>query len=100
MNIIQSKGNIVEKVIRDKDGKLIRARFFVFESHGRIKARLLDFVYLAEQALISGANFLLSGIVKAKQIFEKVIFSTSYSSPFTKTNLYFFGSKPRAPTFI
>ncbi|MSU45033.1 MAG: hypothetical protein EXS47_00150 [Candidatus Zambryskibacteria bacterium] len=98
MQIIQSKGNIVEKVIRDKDGKLIRARFFVFENNGRIKARLMDFVYLTEQAVIGCVNFLLSGIAKAKQVFQKVIFSVSYTSPFTKTNLYFSGSKPRAPT--
>ena len=67
--IIQSQGlpagrhgNIVEKVLRDKEGKLIRARFFVYENGGRIKARLLDFVYIAEQALLNGAKFLLSTV--------------------------------------
>lgn len=100
MQLIQSKGNIVEKIIRDKDGKLIRARFFVFENQGRIKVRLLDFVYLAEQALISGANFLLSIAIKVKRIWQKNYIGISYVSPFTKTNLYFSGSKPRAPTLI
>ena len=100
MQIIQSKGNIVEKVIRDKDGRLIRARFFVFESNGRIRARLIDFVYLTEQALISCANFLLSVAIKIKQIWKNSHFSKSFTSPFnTLNNIYSSGSKPRAPTF-
>ena len=36
MQLIKSQGNIVEKVLRDKEGKLIRARFFVYENGGRI----------------------------------------------------------------
>lgn len=99
MQITQSKGNIVEKVIRDKDGKLIRARFFVFESHGRIKARLVDFVYVAEQALIGCANFLLSVAIKTKQILIKNYIGISYVSPYVVlNNFYFSGTKPRAPT--
>jgi hypothetical protein len=100
MNIIQSQGNIVEKVLRDKEGKLIRARFFVYENGGRIKARLLDFVYLAEQTLLNGANFLLSIVSKVKSIFSQSSSVNKYTSPFTTLNtIYFSGSKPRAPTF-
>ncbi len=99
MQIIHSKGNTVEKVIRDKEGKLIRARFFVFESNGRIKARLIDFVYLAPQALLTCANFLLTGITKTKQVFESLVSTPTYSFAFVQDNLDYSGSKPRAPTF-
>lgn len=101
MNLIQSKSNIVEKVLRDKEGKLIRARFFVYENGGRIKARLLDFVYLTEQVLLSSANFLLSSLSKTKSIVTKFSSVKTYTSPFTILNtIYFSGSKPRAPTLI
>lgn len=99
MQIAKSQGNIVEKVLRDKEGKLIRARFFVYENGGRIKARLLDFVYLAEQTLLNGANFLLSTVSKTKAIVSKLSVVNNYTSPFTILNIiYFSGSKPRAPT--
>jgi hypothetical protein len=101
MNLTRSQSNIVEKVIRDKDGKLIRARFFVYENGGRIKARLLDFVYLTEQVLLSSANFLLSVISKTKAIVTKFSSVKTYTTPFTTLNtIYFSGSKPRAPTLI
>lgn len=100
MNIIQSQGNIVEKVLRDKEGKLIRARFFVYENGGRIKARLLDFVYLAEQTLLNGANFLLSTLSKTKTIVTKFSSVKTYTTPFSILDIISFsGSKPRAPTF-
>ncbi len=100
MNLIKSQGNIVEKVLRDKDGKLIRARFFVYENNGRIRARLLDFVYLSEQALLNGANFILSGFATAKAIFKKIKFLTFYTSKLVPQEIiYTSGSKPRAPTF-
>ena len=46
MQIVNSKVNIIEKVLRDKQGRLVRARFQVYEIAGRIKARLLDFTYI------------------------------------------------------
>lgn len=99
--IVNSKGNIVEKVLRDKDGKLIHAKFFVYESNGRIKARLLDFVYVAEQFLLKGRELLLS--VFKKDNFSKVFkaFRTSLTpNSYTLDPILFSGSKPRAPTFI
>jgi len=99
MNLTKSHGNIIERVIRDKDGKLICARFFVYENNGRIKARLLDFVYLAEQVLLSGVNFVLSGFSKTRpsptsEVGEKLI-----PNYYQLTTVYKLGSKPRAPTF-
>ena len=98
--VIRSQGNIVEKIVRDKDGKLIRARFFVYENGGRIKARLLDFVYLAEQNLLNGANFLLS-IVVSKGVFDTFRFHnfTINTRTYSLDPILFSGSKPRAPTF-
>ncbi len=101
MNITRSQGNIVEKVLRDKEGKLIRARFFVYENGGRIKARLLDFVYLAEQTLIQSANFLLSTLSKNKAIVTKFSSAKTYTTPFSILDVISFsGSKPRAPTLV
>ncbi|TSC70741.1 MAG: hypothetical protein CEO12_117 [Parcubacteria group bacterium Gr01-1014_46] len=99
MNIIQSQSNIVEKVLRDKDGKLIRARFFVYENGGRIKARLLDFVYLTEQILLNGANFLLSTVSKTKTTVTKFFGFSQYSIFFIQYSIFNLGSKPRAPTY-
>lgn len=101
MNLTRSQSNIVEKVLRDKEGKLIRARFFVYVDGGRIKARLLDFVYLAEQVLLQSANFLLSVASKTKAIVTKFSSVKTYTNHFTILNtIYFSGSKPRAPTLI
>lgn len=100
MQIVKSQGNIVEKVLRDKEGKLIRARFFVYESGGRIKARLLDLVYLTEQVLLKGKELLLSifkkdNFSKAKNILGISLEAESYNL----TTIFNLGSKPRAPTF-
>lgn len=97
--ITKSNGNIIEKVLRDKDGKLIRARFFVYENGGRIKARLLDFVYLTEQVLLSGAKFLLSVASKTKAVVTKFFKFAHYSVFIIQYSIFNLGSKPRAPTF-
>ena len=102
MQIIQSKGNIVEKVIRNKDGKLIRARFFVFESNGRMKARLIDFIYITAGA-ISGSvsNLYISLRNSVKSLFEILVFKLIDFKLFNYLlgTIYCLGSKPRAPTF-
>ena len=101
MQVIKSQSNIVEKVLRDKEGKLIRARFFVYENGGRIKARLLDFVYLAEQTLLNSANFLLSTLSKTKTIVTKFSSVKTYTTPFSILDIISIsGSKPRAPTLV
>jgi hypothetical protein len=96
--IIQSQGNIVEKVLRDKEGKLIRARFFVYENGGRIKARLLDFVYVTINELPGKVSALL-GIVsrKIKNVFSVLNFEFSTFN-LELSDIYSIGSKPRAPT--
>jgi hypothetical protein len=100
MQIIQSKQNIIEKIIRDKEGRLVRARFCIYESAGRIKARLLDFTYIAEQTLLTGGSFILNGYAQTKSFFAKV-FKQKIFSNFDVTEILFFtGSKPRAPSFI
>ncbi len=99
MQIAKSQSNIVERVLRDKDGKLIRARFFVYENGGRIKARLLNFVYLAEQVLLKGTSFLLSIASKTKSIVSKILNTSLTPRTYALAPILFSGSKPRAPTF-
>lgn len=100
MQLIQSKTNFVEKIIRDKEGRLVRATFCVYENGGRIKAKLVEYVYITAGA-ISGKILSLAGLSKNKKIVSEIIFTGVTKSPyFNKESLYFSGSKPRAPTFI
>ncbi len=100
MQIIQSKNNIVEKVIRDKEGRLVRATFQVYENAGRIKARLVDFVYIEELKQFVGKVFALVGNIGKKLTWSENSIK-SFVLPFvTLENIYFSGSKPRAPTLI
>ncbi len=97
MQIERSNGNVVEKIFHDKTGRLIRAKFFVYESAGRVKARLLTFDYINA---LSSAVFNLAGSIKtfAKKIDSS--FQKSFVSRFiVKEAICYSGSKPRAPTF-
>jgi len=95
MQITHLKGNKVEKVLRDKEGRLIRATFYVYESAGRIRARLLDFSVINE---LSGDTLSLS-IPNKTHSKENSHLNSFVSRYFTKDTLQFSGSKPRAPTF-
>jgi len=100
MQITQSKNQFVEKVLRDKEGRLVRATFCVYENGGRVKARLVSVVYLAEKALKT-AVFALSGFVHKKTTPLAQPFAKAVVSPyFNIETLYQNGSKPRAPSFI
>lgn len=99
--IINTKSSFVEKIFRDKNGRLVRAEFCVYENGGRIKARLVDFKYLDEPVQIKGKVLSLS-MVMSKGTFDTKIRSLGFKiiSPyFTFETLNFIGSKPRAPTF-
>jgi hypothetical protein len=99
MQLVLSKSNYVEKILHDKDGRLVRATFCVYENGGRIKARLVDVVYLDEYQGLDSKTSELFGFV-AKQKIENVCDSVfDIVSPYFSNILYFSGSKPRAPTF-
>ena len=99
MQLVSQKGNIVEKVLRDKEGRLVRANFYIYESAGRIKARLIDFVYLDEKNIDKSEVVALIGYTKENSYFTEV-FEKSFISPFVNSEtIYSSGSKPRAPTF-
>lgn len=90
-------GNIIEKILRDKEGRLINARFYVYESAGRIKARLIDFTYIKE--LVHSVVFAISGAVKAIIVWSSEIISNTFEVFLNFQTIYLSGSKPRAPTF-
>ena len=101
MQIIKSKQNIIEKILRDKEGRLVRARFVVYENGGRIKARLVQVVYIEKKA-ITGKVLILPSLMSRTVLdtvlghrMSKLVVTSPY---FNKLNLYFNGSKPRAPT--
>lgn len=98
MQIIQSKSNIVERVLRDKEGRLLRARFQVYEVAGRIKARLLDFTYIEslKGAVLSLTDFIKENVKQLTQDFSKAFISPHFAFE----TIYSCGSKPRAPTLI
>ena|SRR3989338_3645589 len=93
MQIVRSKNQFVEKILRDKQGRLVRARFCVYENAGRIKARLLEATVINE--LVGQVLSLFSPVKKSSQ---EISFSKSIVSPyFSKNVLNFLGNKPRAP---
>ena len=100
MQIIESKGNIVEKILRDSNGNLVRAKFYVYECAGRVKARLVGVTYLEETTGIASPNFSLPGHKKTKLLWSEFFGEDDFSPAFiTSDILYSSGSKPRAPTF-
>ena len=100
MQIIQSQTNIVEKVIRDKQGRLVRAKFFIYESAGRVKARLIEFKYLEEALALAVGTFLLSFYKQVKSNLEEFFAKRDLAFvPIKTDDLDYSGSKPRAPTF-
>ena len=97
MQIINSSNQIIEKVLRDKEGRLVRARFSVYEIAGRVKARLIDFSYIET---LKGSVLSLSSFIKEKSVQTARVFEKIFTSPYFATDtLTFSGSKPRAPTF-
>jgi len=95
--VTKSQGNIVEKVLRDKEGKLIRARFFVYLEGSRVKARLLDFVYLTEQILLKGKELLLSIASNTETAVSNFLKTLYTSKKYKLATVYVLGSKPRGP---
>lgn len=100
MKIINSQNQIVEKVFRDKNGKLIRATFAIYENAGRVKARLIKFVYIETLALAGKVLSLFGNIKNKFKNFEKSV-SFLINIPKLKfERILINGSKPRAPTIL
>ena len=97
MQIIESNSKIVEKVLRDKEGRLVRASFQIYEVAGRVKARLIYFTYIET---LKGAVLSLSNFIKPKIVQLGHSVSKLWTNPFVSFEiLNLCGSKPRAPTF-
>jgi hypothetical protein len=95
--LIKPIGNYVEKILRDKNGQLVRATFCVYECAGSIKARLIK-AELIDEVLSNKKVAVLTGFVK-KELHDFVQHIGNIVSPYFSLNtLYFSGSKPRAPT--
>lgn len=94
---------IFEKVIRSKNGQLLRVRFEVTEIDGKLKGRVISTEAIAEFAAITGAtkkadSSFLPVFVSKDDIFREVFFTDAQIvSPFS--TLLFFTSQPtRAPS--
>jgi hypothetical protein len=93
MQIVKSQSHIAERVLRDKEGKLVRARFYIYENAGRVKARLIDIVYIAENVILKISGF----VKKVSEKFSSI--SIQNQTPvLVPQTIYSSGSKPRAPT--
>ena len=98
MQLTYSKSSTIEKVLRDKEGRLVRVTFYVYENAGRVKARLVDFVYLGEE-IVKSTKIFLTGFLKTQvSNLENVINKLNVISFINREILFFSGSKPRAPT--
>ena len=90
-------GSYIERIIRDKNGQLVRATFCVYECSGRIKARLIN-IELIQEVFVNKNVAVLTGFVKS-ELQNFVEYVSNVASPYFSLNtLYFSGSKPRAPT--
>jgi len=99
MQLSLSRSNLIEKILCDKNGRLVRATFCVYECGGRMKAKLVDVVYLDQNVTIENKIPILSGFCGVKSFGAEIIFEKGIVSPYTDFNLlYSSGSKPRAPT--
>ncbi len=100
MQLTTHKRNIVEKILRDQGGRLVRATFCVYEQAGRIKARLVSITPIDEGVIPNKKSIALAGFSQT-HTYPVIVQSRPVTpSPYFNTNtLYFSGSKPRAPTF-
>ena len=89
MQIIQSKSSLIEKVFRDREGRLVRAIFCVYENEGRIKARLVDFVYITEKVL-KNVVFALSGFTKSKSSPKSDLGEMAIASPYFVSDILYY----------
>lgn len=98
--IVSSKTEYVEKILNDKNGRLVRATFCIYEIGGRVKARLVNIEYLEENAVTENKAARISGSVVRNDFECELRFGCPIVSPYFVSNiLYFSGSKPRAPAF-
>lgn len=98
MQLSQPRGKIIEKVLQNPDGQMVRAVFCVYETEGRVKARLLHSTVIGIESQ-KPEILTLGGSIFSYTPESRVIFYTPIVSPFVDSNsIYFSGSKPRAPT--
>ena len=100
MQLTPLQGNYIEKILRDKAGRLVRVTFYVYVQNGRLKGRIIDTVCIEEG--IEKREILLISASKQNEIVSSELSSErAIPSPyFNSTLLFLSGSKPRAPAFL
>lgn len=99
MQLAHPRGNLIEKIVHDGQGRLVRATFCVYEDNGRIKARLIQAILIEEVPAIQNKILSLANLNPKKVIHSEIVYQSRIISPYFNNNLlYFSGSKPRAPT--
>ena len=93
------QGNIVEKILRDREGRLARVNFYVYENEGRLKARILKIEYIDEK-ISAGLVLSLNGSIDDSNVSPQsnVVVDAVISPFFDSSLIYTIGSKPRAPS--
>jgi hypothetical protein len=102
MQITRPRGEYIEKIVRDTNGRLVRLSFCVYENGGHVKARLLNATYLSENGCSTPSveqNYLLACSTLSVEQYQEIFNVGKIVSPYFNSNLLnFLGSKPRAPT--
>lgn len=98
MLITSPIGTTFERTFRDHLGRLVVATFFVYETEGRVKARLVEARVVEESlALPQGIFALVGECLRAAVVLAEKVLGEVIALP-QREVLYFAGSKPRAPT--
>ncbi len=98
MQLSHQKGHIVEKILQTPQGA-VRATFLVYQSHGRIRARLIS-AQLIEKAKTLVTKILALPAVYAKNTVLPVVESVFASIAVPQlSEVILISQPPRAPNF-
>jgi hypothetical protein len=99
MQLTKNNSSYIEKIIRDAEGRLVRATFCVYENGGRVKARLVSAVVIQESKVLQNKTLFIGSLISKDNGFEDTLSVKKIVSPYFDYNfIYSLGSKPRAPT--
>jgi len=106
MQLIATNGQYIERIVQAKNGVTVRALFYVYESCGRIKARLVSYAPVAVADEVFGASvsngstssLALPGLSIKNVVLPVIISFVDYVADFTADFAFFIAQPTRAPS--